>query len=97
MQIVNQEAYDSFLQGADSFNLKVLAYAERWSSLMEKKIERGESLNFVAESTSHKADLDGLHAISGSMFTMAVGLLSDIWMHGPALLDWYNARFNIKI
>ncbi len=71
----------------DPYGKAVLDFAERWADLMEAKMATGETLEAVAESTSHEADTEG---ITGFMYGAAVSTLSQCWAHGEQLRRWHN-------
>ena len=77
----------------DSYGGGVIAFAERWADLMEKKIAGGENLADIAKMTSHEADADG---ITGFMYGCAVSILAQVWRHGEALRRWHNLDTQIK-
>jgi hypothetical protein len=71
----------------DDYGQAILAYAERWANLMERRLEAGEKLEDIAKATSHEADTDG---ITGFMYGAAVFTLAMVWEHGEQLRRWHN-------
>jgi hypothetical protein len=53
---------------------------------MEERINKGEELKDIAKQASHDADTEG---ITGFMYVMAVGILSQAWIHGEELRKWH--------
>ena len=60
---------------------------------MEEKIENGEKLSDIAESTSHEADVEG---ITGFMYGCAVSVLSNVWEYGDELRKWHNKEYDYE-
>lgn len=67
----------------------IIEYTERWASLMEKRLDNGESLKDIADATSHEADIAG---ITGAMWHCALCTLRDTWIHGSDLFALYEER-----
>lgn len=65
----------------------VIKYAERWADMMEERMGEGDRLEDIAESTSDKADTEG---ITGFQYGCAVGILAQVWEHGESLRRWHN-------
>ncbi len=77
----------------DPYGAAAYRYAETWANLMEEKIENGEKLSDIAESTSHEADVEG---ITGFMYGCAVSVLSNAWEHGDELRKWHNKEYDYE-
>ena len=84
-----QPEYELYVtkNSSDGYSLGVVRYTERWAALMEKRIDAGETLEAIAQATSHEADTDG---ITGFMYGCAVSALANFWIHGEALRRWHN-------
>lgn len=80
-------------KNTDPYGRRCFTYAADWAALMEEQMAKGKKLEEVAETTSHKADTDG---ITGFMYGMAVSILRDVWEHGAALNDWHNGKYNVE-
>lgn len=72
---------------SDGYGGAVLSFAERWARLMEGRIKNGEKLPDIADECSSLADQEG---ITGFMYGCAVGVLSQVWVHGEDLRRWHN-------
>jgi hypothetical protein len=70
-----------------SYREAILAYAERWARLMQLELTEGKALKQVWLEVSHEADLEG---ITGDVFTYAVSLLAQCWVHGERLQELYE-------
>jgi hypothetical protein len=68
----------------------VLRFAERWATLMEQRMHRGEKLEDCADATLHEADHEG---ITGFMYGVAVSGLAHAWVHGDQLRRWHNGEY----
>lgn len=77
----------------DPYGAAAYRYAETWANLMEEKIENGEKLSDIAESTSHEADVEG---ITGFMYGCAVSVLSNAWEYGDELRKWHNKEYDYE-
>ena len=77
----------------DSYGGAGVRYAWRWADMMESKIAQGESLEDIAEETSHQADTEG---ITGFLYGCAVSILSQVWLHGEELRRWHNVSVQLR-
>ena len=75
------------VEADDRLGMMLLRYAARWANYMERELRRGKTVLECAESTSHKADIEGM---SGAAWNMVMNLLIAVWEHGPDL-DAYKA------
>ena len=66
----------------DGYGAGIMRYAERWARMMEAEISAGKTLKECADATSNTADTEG---ITGAMHGFAVGILSQVWIHGEGL------------
>lgn len=73
---------------ADPYGASILDYAERWANIMEGELTTGKKLEDIARETSLKAG-EG-EGITGFMYGIAVGVLSQVWEHGEELRRWNN-------
>lgn len=64
-----------------------LRFAARWARLMDNELSKGAILEDIAESTSYRADTEG---ITGFMYGVTVSILAECWVHGEALRHWHN-------
>lgn len=87
-----QDYKDWFEKQSDDYGRACFRYAEKWAELIEAAIDKGEKLEDVAEQLSHDADEEG---ITGFIYGMAVGLLSQGWVHGEKLRIWHNLKTQI--
>jgi urate oxidase len=71
----------------DAYGACVVRYCEKWTDLMEKRINAGEKLADIAKETAHEADTEGT---TGFMYGCAVSILSQVWEHGEELRRWHN-------
>ncbi len=94
MEIINESAWKKWTEAnSDGYGGRVIRYAEEWARLMQSRIANGESLESVADETSHLADDDG---ITGFMYGAAVSVLSETWKHGESLRRWHNSKTQIS-
>lgn len=91
MNVTNQALWQEVREAnsGDGYGAAIVEYAERWANLMEARVTEGQTLEAVADQTSHEADTDG---ITGFMYGMAVTWLSRAWVYGEALRRWHNAE-----
>ena len=88
-----KEAYqDWYNKNSDSYSRRCFTYAEDWANLMESRLEQGQSIKDCAKETSHEADTDG---ITGFMYSAAVSILSNHWIHGEELRQWHNLEHQL--
>lgn len=76
----------------DGYGAAIYEYANRWACLMETHIANGKALASIAKQTSHEADTDG---ITGFMYSAAVSILAEVWVHGEQLRFWHNKKVQI--
>ena len=101
MKIVNgkeQEYREWFDKNSDSYGGACFTYAERWAEMLEDMIEKSDKdpMQVIvdnAESCSYKADEEG---ITGFMYGIAVGILSQCWEYGEYLRKWHNKEYNYE-
>lgn len=87
---VKEKVYQDWKsKNTDPYSAGIFTYAERWSDLMEKHMEKGTSLKTCVDADSHTADVDG---ITGFMYGAAVSILSKCWKHGEELRVWHNLK-----
>lgn len=72
------------------------SYAERWAEMLENAIESSiddpqKVIIDNAGKLSNEADIEG---ITGSMYIMAVSILSKCWKYGEELRKWHNKEYN---
>lgn len=82
MKISNKQGWKDWQEDGDP---KVIAFAQRWAELMETSIERGATVEQVANETMHKANTDRL---SVDDLYQASKILTFCWEHGSELLAW---------
>lgn len=74
-------------KNSDPYGRGVYTFASRWATLMEKQLAAGKKVQEIAQAASSEADTEG---ITGFMYGCAVGILSEVWVHGEALRRWHN-------
>ncbi len=77
----------------DPYGGEVVRYGEAWADLMESKMDAGEKLEEIADSTSRETDTTG---ITGYMYGCAVSALAHFWIHGEQLRIWHNLKTQIR-
>lgn len=82
----------------DPYGIACFTYAERWAEMLEDIIDSSEdtAMNVIANNadrTSGAADVEG---ITGFMYGMAVGILSNCWQYGEELKRWHNKQYNYE-
>lgn len=88
----------AFARNDDPYGRRCFTFAEGWAAKMEAEIRSRSDQDpaavicAVAEQCASDEDTDG---ISGSMYGVAVQILADAWVHGPALLSHHNAETQI--
>ncbi len=76
------------------YNRSVAEYACRWAKYMQHLIEtQNKTVSQIAENTSYICNIDG---ITGFQFNYALSALSELWLYGDELLQWYNNKYGIK-
>lgn len=88
MKIVDQKLWDSLVEANkhDSYNAKVIQFAEAWANLMEQQIAQGKNLKDIARKTSLKPKID----ITGAQVDQAVRILRGTWVFGEALHNHWH-------
>ncbi|OQB44560.1 MAG: hypothetical protein BWY03_00083 [Parcubacteria group bacterium ADurb.Bin159] len=76
----------------DGYGSAVIRFAERWARLMEGRIANGDTVEGCAEEASQLADNEG---ITGFVYSCAVSILSQVWIHGEQLRRWHNLKTQI--
>lgn len=89
-----QKEFDEVIEknSEDEYGLAIVNYVQSWADLMELELEKGSNLVDIAESTSSRADIEG---ITGFMYGCAVSCLAEFWEHGEELRQWHNKKYNI--
>jgi hypothetical protein len=79
---------------ADAYGLACFSYADRWATMMEAEMAANPDVDFgeMAKRLSHEADVEG---ITGFIYGMAVGILSECWVEGDLLRRWHNKRHGV--
>ncbi len=94
MKIKDQKVYDNWKSNnQDGYGACIFRYAEKWATMMECAIQRGEKIKDVAKKLSHDADTEG---ITGYMYGAAVNILSQCWEHGEELRKWHNGEYDYE-
>lgn len=92
--LADAEAWQKFVDlNQDSYGSGVVRYAARWAHLVEQELERGRSLEQVADEASHTADVEG---VTGFMYGCAVGVLAKVWKFGEDLRRWHNLKTQLR-
>lgn len=93
MELINEKEYTDWKgNNEDPYGSAVFRYLENWANLMETQMQKGESLEDIAEQTSHQADTEGM---TGFMYGIAVAVLAKCWVHGERLRCWHNLHTQI--
>ena len=91
MKLIDKSGWEQFASvNNDPYGSCVVRYAERWANMMEEEMENGKSLIEIADTTSIKADTEG---ITGFMYGCAVSVLARVWEHGEELRKWHNKEY----
>jgi hypothetical protein len=94
MKLKNVELWkDLKKNNQDFYGSAIIRYAELWADTMEAGINAGKELKDIAESSSQLADTKG---ITGYMYGIAVGILSECWENGDELRKWHNRQYDIS-
>lgn len=95
MKIKDQKMYDLYKEkNKDFYSKGVIDFGERWADKMEELMATtGLPLVKIADSASRIADTDG---ITGAMYGMAVGFLSQCWEDGESLRRWHNHEYDYE-
>ncbi len=71
----------------------VVTYARRWAKFMQYLMNNHDKrVTEVASNASFASDIDG---ITGFMYGVAVGILSDYWKYGEELRKWHNKQYGV--
>jgi len=73
--------------------MAIVDYSERWARLMQMRLINAETLEDIAQETSHEANIDG---VSITMHFHAVWLLSGSWKYGEELRLWHNKKCGVS-
>lgn len=93
LSLKDEEVWNQAVEkNTDSYGCGIIRYANKWACLMEGHINNGTSLADCAERLSYLADNEG---ITGFMYGCAVGILSQVWVHGEELRRWHNIKTQI--
>jgi len=95
--IRDRKAWDEYISsddGDDSYGKAILRYASRWAALMDEKLASGKKLKDIASHASLVAD--GGEGVTGNMYGVAVGILSQVWEHGEELRKWHNSQYGVS-
>ena len=98
MKYLNNDAKQKFekvidINKNDGYGRATINFTIRWANLMEEEVAKGKKVFEIADSTSHKADTEG---ITGFMYNYAVKLLSECWLYGEDLRKWHNKEYNYE-
>ena len=94
MEFSDEEAWQQAVSvNTDPYSQGIISFAERWARLMQAELANGKKLENIANTTSRKADTEG---ITGSMYGAAVHTLASSWKHGDQLRKWHNKQYGIS-
>ena len=87
-----KKAWDQMVKvnSKDFYSNGVVKYARRWAKYMQTLIAEGNTVDEIAEKTSHDCDIEG---ITGFMYGYAVNVLSMSWKYGEELRNWHNKKY----
>ena len=74
-------------KNSDPYSRACFDYAEKWAENIEAKMSEGHNLVDVAEQCEPNE-----MQITGFMYGMSVGILSETWVHGEQLRQWHNLK-----
>ena len=80
----------------DTYGKACVDYAEAWANDMERRMESGETIEQMADASSHEVDRRPEFGITGFMYGAAVSMLSRAWEHGEELRRWHNLKTQIR-
>ena len=90
MKFKNEEGWkEGIKNNQDGYGKAVYDYAEWWANKMEKLIEEGKLLEEIWE----KSSFDEPFGITGFQYGCAVGILSELWIHGEQLKKLHNTHY----
>lgn len=96
MQIVEgkEQEYKEYVEtnSKDGYSKGVVDYTEAWAGVMETKLEAGEQLEDIWETSQKEID-DNLRGITGFMFGCVMQALAHFWPHGKQLAHLHNAQY----
>ena len=96
MRISNQEQYDEWIEkNTDPYGKTCVQFAIQWAEEMEKRMERGESLEDMYRDASHEVDHRPGFGITGFMYGAAVSVLATCWEHGDELRKLHNLETQV--
>lgn len=95
MQLRDPAFWTDFVEkNSDHFySRNVVNFCERWASLMEEAMGKGQVLEEVARDLANKADTSGITLFQ---YGIAVSALSSAWAHGEQLRRWHNAESGVE-
>lgn len=71
----------------------IISLARQWACLMEARMATGDILEACAREMFVLAD--NKKGVTSTMYTHAVFILSQVWIHGERLRRWHNSRNQI--
>jgi len=89
-QALWQEIIDK--NSKDSFGRELISVGTKWADLMEEKINGGQKLSKIAESSLDEIEKKKRTSLSGAASTTIVNWLSQVWTHGNKLQSWHNKQ-----
>lgn len=96
---IKDEYLAAFARNSDPYSRRCFTFAEGWAERMEAIMAESPGrdpavvIQTYAKSCAREENTDG---ITGFMYGMAVQILADTWVHGPALLAWHNDALQIN-
>lgn len=92
-EVINPEKWARYLaDNQDFYGGAIISYAAHWASKMETAMKGGKTVAEVAESAARELP-ESFRGLNADMAHFSAQTLVDVWKHGQALKDWYNARF----
>lgn len=91
MIVRNKEIYLNWkkINVGNGYGFDIFDFCEKWANLMEEEIEKGKSIEDVADKTS---EIVGRKEISNTMFDSALNILYKCWIHGYDLESWFKKK-----
>lgn len=91
MNVRNKEVYMKWkkLNVSDGYSFDIFKFSEKWADLMEAEVEKGKSLDDIADETSKIA---GIKDLTQTMFNAALDILFRCWIYGYDLERWNKKK-----
>jgi hypothetical protein len=99
MKLKNQELFEEAWgnNNSNGYSSSGMMFAVMWAGAMERELAAGKKLEEIADEFSTEADKAlGQYGMTGFLYGVAVGFLSEVWEHGEELKLWHNKQYGVE-